>query len=730
MATLLSYWLTHEQTRDGWTTLEITAINTSDHAAVPLRVGDEILLSINDLYSAVEWNGIGPLALVLDRQEDSGPKRLFFLHPPEDYVLGAGEPIQLEIRSRQAKPSVEIHERIGGRAAVGTPTLPYLPPTPPPLLTYALLPRDPFEGLPAFALTITNPSGGDAVTLRPSDEILFAIKPGAGENPNYTAVRFFARADPFQLILNTDGLVLVAGVRPFTDHVLKEGDSVVLTFKSPWAHPSVQVQERIGKHTGVGNAMSSSFTYQMVPAQAFVALPTNFTLIATNSTENAITLKAGRQGDQIQVTFPMPPAFTGANALIDTANFVATPPTGFLAGQQSSGSATYIIQPSPNDQTVQPGASVKVTFTQVPVNGTPGTPTIQITDYIGGNTGNTSVPVTKLAQELNIIAWLDPYLIALGQTSMLYWQSFGGTNVEIINFPGNPPSKNFPVTGSPPSPGNTIVTLTPTEPNRPYTAKVTTGDGRHAQTQLTLAYHEPIVTSFGPGGPLNVGPADQVPLTWTTLYTTRAYLQTSVGGAPTPVASNPLQPVMVTPGTDALNGAADWQSIPGQVAYTVVATGYGRNAQGTPITVNIGPVKALYLKYLRMDNTGKLSVIAFATDPPGWKAAQANFTSNGATYAVYQPGGTVTTLYLAGGDTVHPQVQYFNATAGAGGTFTLTWVTANATALTLAPVGYTVPTGSVAKGSYDVKPTATTDYVLTAAAKSGETVTSTLRVTV
>jgi hypothetical protein len=468
-------------------------------------------------------------------------------------------------------------------------------------------------------------------------------------------------------------------------------------------------------------------TYQMLPTQAFVGLSTTLTLVATNSTADAITLRAGRRGDQIQVTFPMTPAVAPADALIDAANFTGTAP-GFTVGQPSQGSATYNIAPSASDQTLQPGDSLKVAFAPVIVNATPGTPIIKIVESIGTNTGNTSVPVTKLPQELAIIAWLDPYLVGLEQQSTLYWQSFGGNNVQIINFPGQPDTKSFPARGDPPYPGNTPVWLTPTEKDRTYTARVTTNDNRHAEQQRTLAYQGPVVDSFqADGNPVTVGPADKVKLTWITRYSPRVYLQNSAGGAATPVNPNPPLPYVVTPGADALRGAPGWPpSIPGQIAYTVIATGYGGSATSDPISFNIGPVKALYLKYVRMDAGGNLSVIAFATDPP-WLAAEFSTAGNGGTYSIYQPGGAVTTLYLGSFDTVHPQVQYFNAKANGDGTYTLTWVTANVTALTLTPPGSPVTPG---KQSTTVKPTQTTNYVLTATAKSGETVTSTLTVTV
>jgi hypothetical protein len=571
-----------------------------------------------------------------------------------------------------------------------------------------------------FLLTATNPSNSPAMTLGPNDEIVIDINQEPEDPSDPGAVKVVGT--PGLVVTRSESQVARFTIRATSDYVLKPGDTIKLEIVGLRLEPRVVIDENIGGN--IAGAATTLLSYQFLPTQAFVSLSTSFTFIATNSTDNPITLKSGRRGDMIQVTFPMPPAFTGANALIDAANFTGTPTTpGFLVGKQSVGSPTYNIQPS-SDQTLQPGAQIKVVFNPVTVNATPGTPTIQIVEYIGTSTGSTGVDVQKLPQQLSIIAWLDPYLVGLGEPSTLYWQSFAGNNVNIINFPNPPPTRPFPIQGQPPYPGNTVVTLTPTEAERTYTAQVTTNDNRHAQVQITLAHQGPEVTSFQSSGPLTVGPADQVPLTWTTLYSPTVFLRNSAGGQ-TQVAANPLTPVKVTPGTDALDGAPDWQSIPVQVAYTLVATGYGGNALSSPINVNISPVKVLYLKYLQMDGGGNLSVIAFATDPP-WPAAQFTTVGTGGTYSVYQPGGAVTTLYLGAFDTVHPQIQYFNAKAESGGSYTLSWVTANATGLTLTP-GSSVTPG---KGSTPVKPSVTTNYVLTATAKSGETVTSTLTIKV
>jgi hypothetical protein len=225
-----------------------------------------------------------------------------------------------------------------------------------------------------------------------------------------------------------------------------------------------------------------------------------------------------------------------------------------------------------------------------------------------------------------------------------------------------------------------------------------------------------------------VGAIDELQLLWGTAYGRRAWLVTPTNSAGTPVALNPAASLAVTPGLDALHAAANPRQIPATADYTLRVSGFDRPAEQT-IRFQLGPVGAAYFKYATMDNQGKLSDPVFAVTPRGWPAVQKVVSTPPYTLTVYGPGGAVQVLYLGPGDSVNPQVQFFDAVVGQGKK-TLRWVTANVTSLRLEPGGYEVPTSAIARGSYDVTPTATTEYVLWATAANGVRVTSALLVTV
>jgi hypothetical protein len=285
----------------------------------------------------------------------------------------------------------------------------------------------------------------------------------------------------------------------------------------------------------------------------------------------------------------------------------------------------------------------------------------------------------------------------------------------------------------PPYAGETEVSVPDdTQEEKTYTVQVRAG-ADHREARVTLTQHKPEIIGFGAAPGLAeptqpIGAMDEVPLQWRTIYGNRAFLQTPPNSAGSRVGLNPARPLPVTPGVDAYRSAADRSRIPATATYVLRVTGFRKPAEAS-VTYGLNPVKALYFKYSKLDGE-KLSEPVWGVDPEKWPAVEVVMSTPPFTMTVYGPGGTKQVLYLGGGDTVHPQVQYFAATAGEGGKKTLRWVTANVTALRLEPGGYTVPAGQVAKGTHEVTPAQTTDYVLHATAASGETVTSTLRVVV
>lgn len=468
--------------------------------------------------------------------------------------------------------------------------------------------------------------------------------------------------------------------------------------------------------------------YSIDPTKAYIALQTNLVLTLENPRDEPVRFLFGRRGSQVLVTFPAPPNYQGADALTNVVDFGAesSMKQRFTAGIQSEGSNTFVIAAVETDQVLQRGESFQITFGPITVNGVDGKPVIAIEEYITDDPAETSVSVEKLKKELSIIAWLNPWIVGLGKSSTLYWQSFGGTEVEISGFPTGTGKKSFPVEGDPPYPGRTAVTVPANESARPYTAEVFSA-GDHRQVQLTLLQNPAFITRFQiqppvPPGPIN--PTISASLIWGTLYAFKVYLLNPQGQA-NPKPPNPFSPEVVWPGRDALASAPDYRQIPPEAVYTLEATGY-QKPDTRSISFQLSKIQLLYFKYLVMGADGKLSGVSYQTDGD-WRAVQMVVAEDLNVLTVFQPGGTTSVYYLGSGDKTHPQIQYFAATKAESG-FTLRWVTANLVSLVLGPEEYQVPADRIANGTYDVNPSSATTYVLKGTTADGQTITSTLMV--
>lgn len=486
--------------------------------------------------------------------------------------------------------------------------------------------------------------------------------------------------------------------------------------------------------------------YSIQPAQVFVETSTTLTLTILNPLgAPPVSFKGGAGGDEIDVTIPYG---AGADALAASLNFTAQSATGGFTCARQAGSDAFAVRPVGfGTTTLRPGESIVVEFTGVTINGTPspaGQPAqVAVQEYIGDADGATTVAVSKLAQQLAVVAWPRDYTVGLGEQTRLMWQSFGGTMVTVYGFQdgfidpacaiAEPGKRCFPVLGKPPHPGHVQVGVPANQAQWKYTVVVSVDSGQHEQQEVTINQHAPVITGLGaapslepPSGP--IGAMDPVDLQWSTVFAARAYLQTPAQGSPTRVQPNPTEPITVVPGKDVTAGWQPGGSVPGTAAYVLTATGFApQDVRTVPYTLK--PVSIAYFKYRDRAQDGTLSGFSWLTDPPDWPAVEIQVSTAPYTFTVRQPGGGSMTAYLGPG-TTQPQVQYFDAAAGEGGEYVLTWVTANVASLVLAPEGYTVPPGDVAKGSYTVKPDGPRTYVLTATpGGGGQAITSTLVVT-
>lgn len=478
--------------------------------------------------------------------------------------------------------------------------------------------------------------------------------------------------------------------------------------------------------------------YRIQPDRVFVGITTSLTLEVRNETTRTIAFASG---DAVEVTFP---AGEGETALSRVIDYEPRALTDGFSVTRVEGTGTYRLRAAgfePRD--LLPGKAVVVSFDGVKVNGVKGDATVAVLELLEEE-AHASVTVSKIPQELNVVAWLENLVVGLGEETVLHWESFGGTRVVVAGFDDGtldpacpegdrqPGYRCFPVTGPPPSHGQVGVGIPATEPQWTYTVQVWTGDGKHRETRVTLTQHKAEIIGFGaapgmvqPTQP--IGAMDEVPLLWASLYGVRADLRTPIDSSGTRVSPNPARPRATTPGRDAWTGAGERRPIPATAEYILRVTGF-RDPAEVRLVYQLKPVRVLYFRYSKLDS-GKLSEPVWAVDPKDWPGVQVVISTPPYTLTVHGPGETKV-LYLGPGDTVHPQVQYFAATDGAGGKKTLRWITANVTALRLEPPGHDVPAAQIADGTFEVSPTQTTDYVLRATSASGETITSTLRVVV
>ena len=471
--------------------------------------------------------------------------------------------------------------------------------------------------------------------------------------------------------------------------------------------------------------------YAVTPSQIVAGSQQSLTLTATNPANGSrIEFTPGPQGDEIVLIIPAPPGQTGANALTDKVDFAARSESdGFIAGAQPGESNSFVIRPL-GQAVLQPGQAITVRLGPVTVNSDPGQASLTIEEYIGTNSATATVELTKSKQPLQITAWLGRQIAGKGEAVTLYWQSAGGTVVDIAGLDGGDGTRSFPVQGkTPPYPGQ-ISFMPAATGSMVLTLTVRTGDGQHtASVPVTLTVRAPDLVRFTstPASGVTLPVDRPVTLDWNVLYARAVSLTTPSGAGPQLVPAQPLRQMQRVPGDDALRGAVTVSDIPATVDYILTATGYAPQAQ-TRLSFALAPVSFQYFKYLQRDAAGKLSGLSFGLNPQSWTAYQMVMGELN-TFTLYQPGGGLETYYIGPSDSTHPQILYFDTTAApSGGKVTVAWQTANLTSLVLDPGGIAIPAADIAKGSLEVALPADNLVVLTGTAANGETIPSVLSV--
>jgi hypothetical protein len=465
--------------------------------------------------------------------------------------------------------------------------------------------------------------------------------------------------------------------------------------------------------------MATLFDYDIQPSQAFVATNTVLTLTITNPLGgNTVRFAGGPKGDEIDVYFPVGKDKTDLTLAIQFTATCNTP--GFTCGKATAGN--YFVVRAPAGASLTPGGQVVILFNPVTINSIAGQATITIKEIIGSSENDKDVSVTKLPQELGIIAWLQPWTIGANQYSTLLWQSMGGTSVQISGYAGGTGTKTFPVSGNPPYPGNTQVTVQPSEAQRTYTVAVYTSDNQHKEVPVTLTQHAPLITSYtaDKSGILSV--TDPVTLNWSLMFAGSSTLQT-----PALNKNNPNPPLVVVPGQDIAKAfQGNYPAMPDTASYLLTAYGYQVNPSET-LSFKLAAVQLAYFKFSSNDN-GSLSGLVYKTDPAQWPPVQLEVVSPTLNIlTIFQPGQFSSVYYLGSGDTVHPQIQYFEATDNGKGEYIFNWVTANLKSLVLNPGNHQIDSSSIQSGSLTLAPTAG-KYILTGTGTNGDTIVSMLDV--
>ncbi|SFU19097.1 hypothetical protein SAMN04489724_0099 [Algoriphagus locisalis] len=455
--------------------------------------------------------------------------------------------------------------------------------------------------------------------------------------------------------------------------------------------------------------MSAFLNYSFLPDAVFVNSKDNLKLVVQNPISGKpITFKSGRGGDTIAVTFPF-----GDNQddLVTNLNFGSGDvPTPFTVDKNGENFVVTVTE----DTTLDPGETIQITFNDIPINNVKGTAVIDIHEFIGANSGTTSVPVTKKAQELGVIIWLDPLVVGLDQKSNLQFKSAASTKVVISGYPDGKGEKSFET--PPYSNSDAVGVGSDTDSQRTYVATAWAGGNQSPPESITLTQVPPLITVFNPMEEQTVGADEEITLTWKEMFGSSSemkWLQTRKTNVLAPFTSNPGMEL-----TDLYNiGNHNAQFMPESVTYSLLIHGFKKPAQHD-FVFKVKPVQLVFLKYKKDD----LTEIAFALDPMHWKAVDASYGNNSLTLKIYQPGFTQDVFYLNTEDTTHPMIQFFEIVDG-----NLSWITANLKSLRLDPGDITIEEEKIKKGIYTI-PKDATSVTLTGIGNNGQTVRSVLEI--
>jgi hypothetical protein len=468
--------------------------------------------------------------------------------------------------------------------------------------------------------------------------------------------------------------------------------------------------------------MANQYEVSISPTTADMSLTVTFTITVLNN--------GPQLGPSPRAADEVPPLTNSVNiripygdidgALTPSVNDVeGTPLTqGWDCGKrQTSSGWIFVFWPLSGTQ-FPVGAQAQMTLPLVISTKASGPATVKVNTTLGGADEDQQITVTKTYPPLAVSLSAEPLYVGALQRVKLNWRATGASQVQITPNVGTFDAPNRFLWN-----GTTTALPSQTTPQTTFQAIASTGDQRTESNQITVYLKPPTASlQVSTNGPIDAsdgnGKWTNVQASWTTQYAIGAKL--SDGSTITPVAlQNDNYPL--TPGKS-LVGSSN------KVTEQLIATGYSTPATSTQ-TITFNPARILYFKYANPDLTGMTFRAMGSTNGGG--AVTQPVPGGPWIYTVQGPGGPLV-QYLGKTDP-HTQIMYFNAdppNVAPNATVTLSWISNNATSLLLKPgdVPLTVvPNFGV--GTCQVKPAATTDYVIVAVGASS-TVTSTLTVTV
>ncbi len=477
------------------------------------------------------------------------------------------------------------------------------------------------------------------------------------------------------------------------------------------------------------------FSYDFRPSEIFTNSVVDLHLYITNNTAQSIEFEGGPDSDIIQIGFPKG---GGATDLVIDTSFSGKAETQWFNCNKSAGSDYYVIT-AIRTIPIPPGEEIQVSFLRVPINSTGGTAAVGITEYLGildPATGQKNI-VKVQPQTLSLMAYLQQQIVGLNQSTTLTWYSTGATRVVVTGFATGDKQREFPVKGDrPPYQDNCIVDIAPDKDDTPYTLIAYNGNGNtdpSVQVNVVLFQSKAIILSYDAYKSANLSQDNLVGtdplmvnqaifLYWYLKYASGSQLRT-----PDRRITNPITPMRVTPGEDLVKGyQGNYGDMPDSAPYQLTAFGFKNDNPTRTLSFKLKPVGIAYFKFKDKAADGKLSGVIWLTDPADWPAMEVNLSSQPYKFVIYQPGGAQNTYYLGDNDN-HPQIQYFNYAKADADKYTLSWVTANLTSLTLNPGNITIPANQIKDGAQTLKLEAA-QYTLTGRAADGSSIVSILRV--